>query len=131
MDRSRTSQRRVQIQASGKDREEETRARFQPPTEDQEPFMGVKARRITSLHRDYNGDYLDVPSYPFLLKLLHKQGTPPLSLSLPRSRFQTLQSMTPFGFLFDTMLRSESVGAVWYYCLFQVFLGLFGCPVLI
>lgn len=74
MDRSRTSQRRVQIQASGKDREEETRARFQPPTEDQEPFMGVKARRITSLHRDYNGDYLDVPSDPFLLKLLHKQG---------------------------------------------------------
>ena len=128
MDRSRTSQRRVQIQASGKDREEETRARFQPQTEDQEPFMGVKARRIASLHRDYNGDYLDVPSDPFLLKLLHKQGTPHPSLSLSRS--QTLHSMMPFGCLFDTMLRSESVGA-WYCCVFQVLLGLFGCPLLI
>ncbi|CBI22556.3 hypothetical protein VitviT2T_025275 [Vitis vinifera] len=43
-------------------------------TEDQEPFMGVKVRRRASLHRDYKGDYLDVPSQPFLMKLLGKQG---------------------------------------------------------
>ncbi|KAK9293213.1 hypothetical protein L1049_021202 [Liquidambar formosana] len=43
-------------------------------TEDQEPFMGVKVRRRASLHRDYKGDYLDVPSHPYLMKLLQKQG---------------------------------------------------------
>lgn len=43
-------------------------------TEDQEPFMGVKVRRKTSLHREYQGDYIDVPSHPFLLKILQKQG---------------------------------------------------------
>lgn len=39
-----------------------------------EPFMGVKARRLASFHRDYRGDYLDVSSNPFLLKILDKQG---------------------------------------------------------
>ncbi|XP_042480393.1 myosin ID heavy chain-like [Macadamia integrifolia] len=43
-------------------------------TEDQEPFMGVKVRRRASLHRDYQGDYLDVPSQPYLMKILEKQG---------------------------------------------------------
>ncbi|GAV76498.1 Myosin_TH1 domain-containing protein [Cephalotus follicularis] len=43
-------------------------------TEDQEPFMGVKARRIASHHWNYKGDYLDVPSRPHLLKILQKQG---------------------------------------------------------
>ncbi|GAV66239.1 Myosin_TH1 domain-containing protein [Cephalotus follicularis] len=43
-------------------------------TEDQEPFMGVKARRIASRHRNYKGDYLDVPSRRHLLKILQKQG---------------------------------------------------------
>ncbi|XP_057951122.1 uncharacterized protein LOC131145958 isoform X2 [Malania oleifera] len=43
-------------------------------TEDQEPFMGVKVRRKSSLHRDYKGDYLDVPSRPYLIKILEKQG---------------------------------------------------------
>lgn len=43
-------------------------------TEDQEPFMGVKVRRKASLHRDYKGDYLDVPSRPYLMKILQKQG---------------------------------------------------------
>lgn len=36
--------------------------------------MGVKVRRKTSLHRDYKGDYLDVPSQPYLMKILNKQG---------------------------------------------------------
>lgn len=42
--------------------------------EDQEPFMGVKVRRKTSLHREYQGDYIDIPSHPFLMKILQKQG---------------------------------------------------------
>ncbi|PIA34490.1 hypothetical protein AQUCO_03700038v1 [Aquilegia coerulea] len=43
-------------------------------SEDQEPFMGVKVRRRASLHRDYRGDYLDVPSQSSLIKILEKQG---------------------------------------------------------
>ncbi|XP_057484934.1 uncharacterized protein LOC130771334 [Actinidia eriantha] len=43
-------------------------------TEDQEPFMGVKVRRKASRHRDYRGDYIDVPSRPYLMKILDKQG---------------------------------------------------------
>lgn len=43
-------------------------------TEDQEPFMGFKVRRKASIHRDYLGDYLDVPSRPYLMKILEKQG---------------------------------------------------------
>ncbi|TXG71103.1 hypothetical protein EZV62_006038 [Acer yangbiense] len=43
-------------------------------TEGQEPFMGIKVRRKASLHRDYKGDYLDVPSRPYLMKILQKQG---------------------------------------------------------
>ncbi|MCE3051560.1 hypothetical protein HAX54_050185 [Datura stramonium] len=44
-------------------------------TEDQnrDPFMGVKVRRKASFHRDYIGDYLDVPSRPYLMKILEKQ----------------------------------------------------------
>ncbi len=37
--------------------------------------MGFKVRRKASLHRDYKGDYLDVPSHPFLMKILQKQGS--------------------------------------------------------
>lgn len=40
----------------------------------QEPFMGVKVRRKASIIRDYKGDYLDVPSIPFLDKILGKYG---------------------------------------------------------
>lgn len=40
----------------------------------QEPFMGVKVRRKGSIIRDYKGDYLDVPSIPFLEKILEKHG---------------------------------------------------------
>ncbi|KAJ7965403.1 myosin heavy chain-related [Quillaja saponaria] len=43
-------------------------------TEDQEPFMGMKVRRKASRHREYKGDYLDVPSHPYLMKILQKQG---------------------------------------------------------
>ncbi|KAJ8747947.1 hypothetical protein K2173_001421 [Erythroxylum novogranatense] len=43
-------------------------------TENQEPFMGVKVRRKASLHRGAKGDYLDVPSHPYLTKILQKQG---------------------------------------------------------
>uniref|UniRef100_A0A5B7BW15 Putative Myosin heavy chain-related isoform 1 n=1 Tax=Davidia involucrata TaxID=16924 RepID=A0A5B7BW15_DAVIN len=43
-------------------------------TEDQEPFMGIKVRRKASLYRDYRGDYLDVPSRLYLMKILEKQG---------------------------------------------------------
>ncbi|KAF5176766.1 myosin IB heavy chain [Thalictrum thalictroides] len=43
-------------------------------SEDQEPFMGMKVRRRASLHRDYRGDYLDVPSQSSLMKILDKQG---------------------------------------------------------
>ncbi|KAL4189218.1 hypothetical protein AMTRI_Chr08g205930 [Amborella trichopoda] len=41
--------------------------------EDREPFMGVKVWR-TSLHREYKGDYLNVPSNPYVMKILEKQG---------------------------------------------------------
>ncbi|CAN1264220.1 hypothetical protein LINPERPRIM_LOCUS11865 [Linum perenne] len=43
-------------------------------SDDQEPFMGVKVRRKASLHRDVKGGYIDVPSHPRLMKILHKQG---------------------------------------------------------
>ncbi|KAM0938437.1 putative class I myosin tail domain-containing protein [Dioscorea sansibarensis] len=41
---------------------------------DMEPFMGMKVRRRASLHRDCKGDYLDVPSDPYLTRILSKQG---------------------------------------------------------
>ncbi|KAK7385040.1 hypothetical protein VNO78_30747 [Psophocarpus tetragonolobus] len=75
--------RRVQIQAPPKyddvpDPEPEEPVRFKSSnsnvSDDQEPFMGVKVRRKASLHRDYKGDYLDVPSHDFLMKILHKHG---------------------------------------------------------
>ncbi|XP_031407054.1 myosin heavy chain IB-like [Punica granatum] len=85
------SQRRVQIdepQAPPKfddagdeppeDDEEEHSLRLRPSdsnvSDDQEPFMGFKVRRKASLHREYRGDYLDVPSHPSLMKILQKQG---------------------------------------------------------
>ncbi|KAL3650533.1 hypothetical protein CASFOL_006936 [Castilleja foliolosa] len=43
-------------------------------TEHLEPFMGVNVRRKASRHLDYLGDYLDVQSRPYLLKILEKQG---------------------------------------------------------
>ncbi|GLT38746.1 hypothetical protein SLA2020_129730 [Shorea laevis] len=72
-------QQRVQIDDGVEDDgQQENGMRLRPSdnnvTEDQEPFMGVKVRRKASLHRDYRGDYLDVPSHPFLMKILQKQG---------------------------------------------------------
>ncbi|KAK9145315.1 hypothetical protein Sjap_005218 [Stephania japonica] len=79
MDRSRP--RRIQIETPEEDESEETlepKSRPRPSennvTEDQEPFMGVKVRRKASLHRDYRGDYLDVPSQSSLMKILEKHG---------------------------------------------------------
>ncbi|KAK7255764.1 hypothetical protein RIF29_29183 [Crotalaria pallida] len=80
------TQRKVQIEQDSKsnppkyddDDESEGRLRFRASnsnvSDDQEPFMGIKVRRKASLHRDYKGDYLDVPSHPFLMKILQKQG---------------------------------------------------------
>ncbi|KAK4277513.1 hypothetical protein QN277_015503 [Acacia crassicarpa] len=97
MERFRT-ERRVQIQDSRSDPpkdgdvddEDSSRARYDHDfeqegnlrlslsngsvSEDQEPFMGIKVRRKASLHRDFQGDYVDVPSQPFLMKILQKQG---------------------------------------------------------
>lgn len=42
--------------------------------DNQEPFMGMKVRRKASLHREYRGDYLDVPSNGFLMRILEKHG---------------------------------------------------------
>jgi hypothetical protein len=76
-------QRRVQIDQSQQPKydaveEDENGMRLRQSnsnvTDDQEPFMGVKARRKASFHRDYKGDYIDVASHPFLIKLLQKQG---------------------------------------------------------
>lgn len=90
MDRYRPN-RRVQIEESeppkyddvededqGGDDNDDKSIRLKPAqnnvTEDQEPFMGIKVRRKASLHRDYKGDYLDVASQPYLMKILQKQG---------------------------------------------------------
>ncbi|XP_022764247.1 myosin heavy chain IB-like isoform X2 [Durio zibethinus] len=82
------AQQRVQIDESEtpkyegdvqeEEQQEEKWMRLRPSdsnvTEDQEPFMGIKVRRKASLRREYKGDYLDVPSRPFLMKILRKQG---------------------------------------------------------
>ncbi|XP_077251224.1 myosin heavy chain-like protein [Tasmannia lanceolata] len=73
------SVRRVQIQnPSREDDEDEKRIRLKASnnnvTDDQGPFMGVKVRRRASLHRDFKGDYLNVSSDPYLIKILEKQG---------------------------------------------------------
>lgn len=81
------SQRRVQIDDPKFDDDDDREAldnennggmRLRPSesnvTVDQEPFMGVKVRRKTSFHREYKGDYIDVPSIPYLMKILQKQG---------------------------------------------------------
>lgn len=83
------AQRRVQIDESETpkydDYEEENSMRLTPSdsnvTEDQEPFMGVKVRRKASLRREYKGDYLDIPSRPFLMKILQKRGYPQFYLN--------------------------------------------------
>ncbi|KAF9601415.1 hypothetical protein IFM89_019688 [Coptis chinensis] len=73
--------RRVQIETPGDSEEEELKKKKGGVSslnlnlkEDQEPFMGMKVRRIASLHRDYRGDYLDITSQSSLIKILDKQG---------------------------------------------------------
>ncbi|XVF53458.1 hypothetical protein PTKIN_Ptkin05aG0100800 [Pterospermum kingtungense] len=74
------AQRQVQIgePENPDDQQEESGMRLRSSdtnaSEDLEPFMGVKVRRKASLRREYKGDYLDVPSCPFLMKILQKQG---------------------------------------------------------
>ncbi|KAL0908090.1 hypothetical protein M5K25_022560 [Dendrobium thyrsiflorum] len=43
-------------------------------TEEPLPFMGMKVRRRANLLRDCHGDYIDVPSDPYLSRILRKQG---------------------------------------------------------
>ncbi|KAL3678996.1 hypothetical protein R1sor_021952 [Riccia sorocarpa] len=43
-------------------------------TVEQEPFMGMKVRRRSSMYRLYKGDYIDAASNEPILKLLTKQG---------------------------------------------------------
>ncbi|XP_028795089.1 uncharacterized protein LOC114750662 [Neltuma alba] len=59
--------------------EREATARLEPSnshvyTEDEDPFMGLKLRRMASSVPDYRGDYIDMSSHPLLLKILQKQG---------------------------------------------------------
>ncbi|XP_052177541.1 uncharacterized protein LOC127791596 [Diospyros lotus] len=84
------SQRRVQVadaqpirhnepsETPANDGEDESIIKIRPSdsnvTEDQEPFMGIKIRRKASSRRDYRGDYVDIPSRPYLTKILEKQG---------------------------------------------------------
>ncbi|XP_011007938.1 PREDICTED: myosin IB heavy chain-like isoform X1 [Populus euphratica] len=43
-------------------------------SDDQEPVTGVKVLRQASRHRDIKGDYLDVLSHSYLMKIFQKQG---------------------------------------------------------
>ncbi|KAL7586948.1 hypothetical protein Lser_V15G35852 [Lactuca serriola] len=43
-------------------------------TEDHDPFAGGKVRRKASIARSFRGDYVDVRSKPYLMKILEKQG---------------------------------------------------------
>lgn len=54
--------------------QERIRAELSKNTETQEPFMGMKVRRRSSMYRQYHGDYLNVPSNQQIVKLLSKQG---------------------------------------------------------
>ncbi|KNA25307.1 hypothetical protein SOVF_007900 [Spinacia oleracea] len=83
MDRqnNRYSSRRVQLNdsmprfdAAPGDTDAEPQPSADNPVGKLEPFMGVKARRLASFHRDYRGDYLNVSSNPYILKILDKQG---------------------------------------------------------
>ncbi|XP_010262800.1 PREDICTED: myosin IB heavy chain [Nelumbo nucifera] len=77
MERLRSRRIHIQFDASETLAPQDERLRLKPSenvTEEQEPFMGVKVRRRASFRRDYKGDYLDVPSQPYLMKILEKQG---------------------------------------------------------
>lgn len=63
----------------GEEDEQQGSSRLRPSnsnvyTEEEDPFMGLKVRRMASSVADYKGDYIDVPSEPSLLKILQRQG---------------------------------------------------------
>ncbi|KAG8638356.1 hypothetical protein MANES_14G019200v8 [Manihot esculenta] len=76
--------RRVQVDGGGStvdknyDNEDGGRMRLKPSgnnaNENQEPFSGINVRRKASFHRDIKRDYLDIPSHPYLMKVLQKRG---------------------------------------------------------
>ncbi|CAM6086886.1 unnamed protein product [Calypogeia fissa] len=71
--------RRAQFQGVLQQRDEDDSPRLKAQssvdaTDEQEPFMGVKMRRRSSMYRHYKGDYLDVSSNDRIQKLLMKQG---------------------------------------------------------
>ncbi|KAK9063167.1 hypothetical protein SSX86_017037 [Deinandra increscens subsp. villosa] len=43
-------------------------------TEDHDPFAGGKVRRKASMARVFKGDYIDVRSKPYLMRILEKRG---------------------------------------------------------
>ncbi|KAK4743599.1 hypothetical protein SAY87_009911 [Trapa incisa] len=68
----------LKFDSAGDDPEEEQSLMLKPSlgniTHDQEPFMGFNVRRKDSLHCDFKGDYLDVPSHRLLTRIMQKQG---------------------------------------------------------
>ncbi|KAK6936730.1 hypothetical protein RJ641_033760 [Dillenia turbinata] len=60
--------------------------------------MEVKVRRKASLHRDYKGDYLDVPSQPYLIKILEKQD---VDLSMNLMHEENVKELRRHGVLLD------------------------------
>lgn len=87
-----TAARRARFQETEQQRDEDEHPGMLKPqsslssTDEQEPFMGMKMRRRSSMYRPYKGDYLDVASNDRIKKLLSKQGlhlSPSLSLCKP------------------------------------------------
>lgn len=68
------------LEVSGMDSDGSARAGRTPlpshpeATENPLPFKGMKMRRRVYLHRECQGDYVGVPSDPYLSKILRKQG---------------------------------------------------------
>lgn len=60
--------------ANEADGEEVTRASSGMSVETQEAFMGVKARRRSSLNRLLKGDYMNVGANETVMRLLSKHG---------------------------------------------------------
>lgn len=49
----------------------------------QEPFLGVKVRRRSSLNKVFQGDYLELNGNATVLKLLSKHGRHPMTSDAP------------------------------------------------
>ncbi|CAL5344092.1 unnamed protein product [Camellia sinensis] len=101
-------------------------------TEDLEPFMGVKVRREASRHRDYRGDYIDVPSRPSLMKIIRKQGDDKVLFADKVLKFtasgkmkQRILIITDFAIYMvdpetDTLKRRIALAAVDKFCLSEL-----------